>query len=399
MATNLAAFRSRDFRIYFAGNALALNGLWMQRVTVGWLAWDLTRSASFVGLIAFLSYLPNVVTGPFFGVLVDRWRIKRAAVAVQTLLFATASLLFFAYVGGILTPFTLAVFSLLYGLVASAYSPIRLSLSPRLVPRESVSSVVALTSINFNLARLTGPALGGATIAGWGIGPALFIQAAFYAPFALALTRIHPRERVRPTGPRPSFLSDMAVGVRHLIHTRLIRQAVLVTLIFGVVVRGVLEILPVVADGEFSQGAAGLGLLTSAAGVGALVAGVAKAVMPAQEGGQIPPAALGAILLGIVAGLALAAVASWPLAVMLIAVMGFAASAAGIALQTAIQVDLDDDLRGRVMSLYFMVAIGAAAFGAAFLGWVADIAGFAATLTGVCLAGLLALAAAVWRFR
>ena len=391
MASNLAAFRSRDFRIYFAGNALSLNGFWMQRVSVGWLAWDLTGSAAFVGLIAFLTYLPNATTGPFFGVLADRLPIKRTAVIVQSLLFGAASLLFIAFMAGILSPMVLVLFSLIYGLVASAYSPIRLSLAPRLVPREAVGSVVALTSINFNIARMIGPALGGTIIATWGIGPALFIQAALFAPFAFALSLLTPRERVRPEGPLPPFLSDMMDGVRHLLASALIRRAVALTLIFGIVVRGVLEILPVIADGVFDKGAVGLGLLTSAAGIGALVAGFSKAVMPAQKAGEIPKTAYLAIVLGIAATMLLAQTTSWVVAVTLVAVLAFAVSAAGIGVQTAIQIDLDDDFRGRVMSLYFMVAIGSAAFGAAVIGWLSDLVGFQATLTAFGVIALVGL--------
>jgi MFS family permease len=399
MATNLTAFRSRDFRIYFAGNALSLNGFWMQRVSVGWLAWDLTGSAAFVGLIAFLTYLPNATTGPFFGVLVDRLPIKRTAVIVQSLLFGAASLLFIAFMAGILSPVVLVMFSLIYGLVASAYSPIRLSLAPRLVPREAVGSVVALTSINFNIARMIGPAIGGAIIAHWGIGPALFIQAALYAPFAFALSLLNPRQRVRPEGPLPPFLSDMMDGVRHLLASALIRRAVVLTLIFGIVVRGVIEILPVIADGVFDKGAVGLGLLTSAAGIGALVAGLSKATMPAQRADEIPISAYLAVALGIVAAMLLAQTATWPVAVALVALLAFAASAAGISIQTAVQIDLDDDFRGRVMSLYFMVAIGSAALGAALIGWLSDLVGFQATLTAFGPLALLGLGAVALRGR
>ena len=65
---NLAALKFRDFRIYLLGNIFALNGLWMQRLTIGWIAWDLTGSASFVGLVAFVNFVPTIIAGPFFGV-------------------------------------------------------------------------------------------------------------------------------------------------------------------------------------------------------------------------------------------------------------------------------------------------------------------------------------------
>ncbi|MDT1987285.1 MAG: MFS transporter, partial [Planktomarina sp.] len=80
----LSALNHKDFRIYVAGNLFALNALWMQRITIGWIAWELTRSATFVGFIAFINFVPTMIMGPLFGVLIDRVRIKHAALATQS---------------------------------------------------------------------------------------------------------------------------------------------------------------------------------------------------------------------------------------------------------------------------------------------------------------------------
>ena len=83
---NLSALKFRDFRIYLVGNLFAVNALWMQRVTIGWIAWDLTSSATVVGFIAFVNFAPAMVTGPLFGVLVDRMKITQVAKLTQILL-------------------------------------------------------------------------------------------------------------------------------------------------------------------------------------------------------------------------------------------------------------------------------------------------------------------------
>ena len=222
---NLAALQFRDFRIYLIGNIFALNGLWMQRLTIGWIAWDMTGSASFVGLVAFVNFAPTIVAGPFFGVLVDRIRIRRAAIITQSFLCGLALLLFLSFSAGILGPSLLAVVSGMLGLAMSAHNPIRMSLAPRLVERSAVASVVSLTAINFNLARLTGPALGGWLITSWGVGVSLLIQALFYLPFILALSFLHPRERNGTRVEAASFFHEMALGIRHVLRTPLIRRA------------------------------------------------------------------------------------------------------------------------------------------------------------------------------
>ena len=369
---NLSALKFRDFRIYLGGNLFAVNALWMQRVTIGWIAWDLTSSATFVGFIAFVNFAPAMVTGPLFGVLVDRMRITQVAKLTQILLLIISLGFYLFFTFGILDEILLSFLSFLSGLVTSAHNPVRLSLAPRLVDRTSVASVVSIVAINFNLARLTGPAIGGWLIAGWGISTALLVQTVFYLPFIFAISLLRPREQSSSIINNEPFIAAFQNGVEYALANALIRQAFLVTALYAFLIRGTLEILPVIADGVFSRGATGLGLLTSSAGFGALIAGVIKAFTPSQLVRELPKFALASALLGIgllpLVGLS----NSWNLTLLCISYLGFSGTLAGISVQTAIQIDLDDDFRGRVMSLWTMVSIGATATGAIILGSLAD---------------------------
>ena len=369
---NLSALKFRDFRIYLGGNLFAVNALWMQRVTIGWIAWDLTSSATFVGFIAFVNFAPAMVTGPLFGVLVDRMRITQVAKLTQILLLIISLGFYLFFTFGILDEILLSFLSFLSGLVTSAHNPVRLSLAPRLVDRASVASVVSIVAINFNLARLTGPAIGGWLIAGWGISTALLVQTVFYLPFIFAISLLRPRERSSSIINNEPFIAAFQNGVEYALANALIRQAFLVTALYAFLIRGTLEILPVIADGVFSRGATGLGLLTSSAGFGALIAGVIKAFTPSQLVRELPKFALASALLGIVLLPLVGLSNSWSLTLLCISYLGFAGTLAGISVQTAIQIDLDDDFRGRVMSLWTMVSIGATATGAIILGGLAD---------------------------
>ena len=369
---NLSALKFRDFRIYLSGNLFAVNALWMQRVTIGWIAWDLTSSATFVGLIAFVNFAPAMVTGPLFGVLVDRMRITQVAKLTQILLLIISLGFYLFFTFGILDEILLSFLSFLSGLVTSAHNPVRLSLAPRLVDRTSVASVVSIVAINFNLARLTGPAIGGWLIASWGISTALLVQTSFYLPFIFAISLLHPRERSSSIINNEPFIAALQNGVKYALANTLIRQAFLVTALYAFLIRGTLEILPVIADGVFSRGATGLGLLTSSAGFGALIAGVIKAFTPSQTVRKLPKFALASTLLGIGLMPLVGLSNSWNLTLLCIFYIGFSGTLAGISVQTAIQIDLDDDFRGRVMSLWTMVSIGATATGAIILGGLAD---------------------------
>ena len=369
---NLSALKFRDFRIYLGGNLFAVNALWMQRVTIGWIAWDLTSSATFVGFIAFVNFAPAMVTGPLFGVLVDRMRITQVAKLTQILLLIISLGFYLFFTFGILDEILLSFLSFLSGLVTSAHNPVRLSLAPRLVDRTSVASVVSIVAINFNLARLTGPAIGGWLIASWGISTALLVQTGFYLPFIFAISLLHPRERSSSIINNEPFIAALQNGVKYALANTLIRQAFLVTALYAFLIRGTLEILPVIADGVFSRGATGLGLLTSSAGFGALIAGVIKAFTPSQTVRKLPKFALASTLLGIGLMPLVGLSNSWNLTLLCIFYIGFSGTLAGISVQTAIQIDLDDDFRGRVMSLWTMVSIGATATGAIILGGLAD---------------------------
>ena len=372
---NLSALTSKDFRIYICGNIFASNAVWMQRVTTGWIAWDLTSSASFVGMVAFVNFIPSLLAGPLFGVLVDRVRVKQAAIFTQFLSFMIAISFYAFFVLGILNELNLLFLTLCAGTVVSAHSPVRMSLGPRLVDSTSVASVVALGAINFNLARLTGPAIAGWIIAFYGIEASLFVQILCYPPFILALSFLRPRRELALNARKEAFMKALISGIVYSFKSPPILKALLITALSSFLLRSVLEILPVIADGLFERGATGLGLLTSCAGFGALLAGMVKAFSSSQPSGVLPKYVPVSIFFGFVFIPLIGLCGSWYLTLGFISYLGFAGTLSGISLQSTIQMELEDSFRGRVMSLWTMAAIGGTALGAVFLGWFTDYLG------------------------
>ena len=153
------AFRDAQFRLFFIGIFFAVQAIWVQRVTLGWLAWERTGSAAFVGLVAGLSLAPALVLGPLFGVMTDRVDIRRAAFTTNALMALVLALL------AVSLPFTgslaLALAAFAIGLISAAHHPVRMSLGTRLVPVSEVRHVVSVAALNFNLARLVAPVLAG----------------------------------------------------------------------------------------------------------------------------------------------------------------------------------------------------------------------------------------------
>ncbi len=387
----LLAFSDRQFRLFFIGIFFAVQGIWMQRVTLAWIAWELTGSAGFVGIVAGLSMAPTLVAGPFFGVLADRMDIRTAAFFTNGAMILTLTLL--ALFLPFIAPVGVMLAALMIGVISSAHHPVRMSLGPRLVAVDMVQHVVSVTALNFNLARLVAPAVTGLIIAQFGAAISLWVAVAFYIPMIVVLMRLRPRS-LPPRAAAP-FLSELREGVRYSMSSPLVRQALLITVVFATILRGALEVLPVLADGAFERGAAGLGLLTGAAGAGALVAAMLKSVGVGAVGARIPWQVLLAAMVGQVAVVLMGLAPIWPLALAATAISGFCATWCGVSLQAAIQTDLPDAFRGRVMSLWTVVGFGTVALGALAIGGLAEWIEIGPALVVAGVLGILAQAAII----
>ncbi len=387
----LPALSHSDFRRYFLGSLLNVNAVWIQRVALVWIAWDLTGSAGFVGLIAGLSLVPSLLTGPVFGVWVDRTEILSAAAKTTSSMIVLLGLIIAVLALGWLSPLVLVIASLAVGTATSAHHPVRMSLAPRLVPPELMSGVIALTAVNFNVARLIAPVIAGALIASVGVLATLAIAAILLAPMLLILPTLSPRALPSKTGPAPSLGTAFREGVRHARSTPLIWRCILVMAVYTFAARGVLELLPVIADGEFGRGATGLGLLTGAAGAGALVSAsfLALSADRAPTTTDIPTSVYVALLVSQILVALIAVTPSWSLMLVLIACLGASSTMVGVSLQTVIQNRLVDEMRGRVMSLWIMTGFGMAALGAFAIGTVAQFTSIGAASAGSGLIGLI----------
>ncbi len=388
---NLGALKSSNFRAYVAGSAFGLLAIWMQRVTVGWLAWEMTGSATIVGAVAFFLFAPSIVLSPLFGVWVDRMNVKRAVLIIQSLNAALSAGLWFTVATGVATLFLLLLSSLLFGIVMAANHPVRMALTPRLVRREYVGSVVTIVAINFNIARMIGPAVGGVLIAQIGVAHTLLVQWLLFLPYIFVLSRLSLRPRRDTGSAQEPFFQALGAGVRFVWQTLPVREAMFVAGVLALVARGALEVLPPLADGVFERGASGLGVLMSVTGAGAILGGFSQAILPPQEPGRLPLFTRLAIIVGLALVVGLGVATSWNMALLVASAMSFVTTVTAISTQTAIQLDLADDMRGRVMSLWAVIAAGGSALGAGMMGVLADVMGLqeALVLTGSIATGVV----------
>jgi MFS family permease len=381
-----SALSSKNFRTYLYGNILSVLGVWIQRLALGWHAWQLSESALTVGLVAAAQFLPLILLTAFFGVWVDQVSTRGAAIVMHIVLAAVATGLGILTLTGSMTVEWLLALAFLHGLANSAYSPVRLALIPDLVNKKKFPSAVAISSMVFNISRFIGPGLAGAVVAWYGLSAAYLINAVTYLPviFVLAIIRIDPHEPYPAN--QKSYFAKLAEGLRYTRDHAPIRQIILLAGVSNFFGRGILELMPAFAALIFAGGSGALAALMSAAGVGAILASLVFSSRTFQAHLH-RLVVIGALGVGI--SLALFAFAATLLTgVLVVASLGLFASLVSIGSQTEVQIHVENRLRGRVMSLWTLTIMGGPAVGSVVAGGLAGIIGSNYTslaFAGACL--------------
>jgi MFS family permease len=390
-----SALRSRNFRIFLYGNTISVLGIWIQRLALGWQAWQLSESSLIVGLVAAVQFLPLLLLTPFFGVFVDRIRPRHGMIFMHCILMLIAAVLGMLTLADRMSIEVLLLLSLLHGIANSAYSPIRLALIPDLVEQAQFPSAVAISSVIFNTSRFVGPGLAGAIVSLWGLGFAYVANAVTYIPVILSLLII------RTNRPRPQpiknqkYLAQLAEGLRYTRDHAGIRQVILIagiSIFFG---RGVLELMPAFAALIFDGGSSALAALMAAAGAGAITTSLIFSVIRLHS--HLHLAVLAGAIGSAVSIFLFALASSLAGGIIAIAMLGFFSSMVSIGSQSEVQITVDDRLRGRVLSLWTLVIIGGPAIGSIVAGWLAHEIGSTYTLMTFAAISLLLIVLAAGR--
>jgi MFS family permease len=336
--------------------------MWMQRVAIGWLTWELTKSGLWLGIVAFADFFPVLLIGPIAGAAADRWDRLRVVKTSQAISLVQATVLFVLTASGHINIGLLVALSAFQGIVVAFNQPARLALVPSLVPHADLASAVAINSVVFNLARFIGPMFAGLAIVWSGVSAAFAANALSYIVFLVALARIRVAPTVTGSGKQRSFAADLREGIRYTAtHPGIATLLVLLTAL-GIGGRPLNELLPGFAADVFHSGAGGLSILASAIGGGAILGGLWLGHR--AHSADLIWVALGGSLMGALAAIMAIATESMWVAVPAVMIFGFCMSSAGIAIQTLIQLAAVRSMRGRVMGLYGLIFRGAPAIGA-----------------------------------
>ena len=367
--------------------SLGLTGSFVFFAALGWVTWELTHSAAWVGTIVLAETIPNVFIGPFAGVIIDRTSAKWAmfwAQLIATLVMAVLAVITF---NNWLTVEILLGFAFIIGVLNGVVFPAHFAIMPRLVPRADLSAAIAFQSSVSQAARFLGPALAGILILWAGGGMAFAFKALSYSGFLVALLMIDIDESGDTKPASSGIIDDIIAGLRYAWSAAPIRLLLISAVALGILLRPIIELMPAYVGSVLLSDAGTLAWLLSATGVGAMIASLWLARRGKTQG-LARIMLLNFVITGVILIIFLKT-SGLAIGIAVLGVYGFCSAAVMISNQTMIQSAVEDHMRARVMSLYALTVRAIPALGAFVVGLLADIAGLVPSLAGGAILGLL----------
>lgn len=388
--STLRAFRHRNFVIVELASWLTGAGVWFYRIGLTVMAWELTHSGWWLGVIALAEAAPGILISPIAGALADRHDRLVLARYVQFCIMMVTAVLAVLTLFGLVDIWLLMVFAILHGLAAGFWQPVRMAIAPNLVPREDLSAAIALHSTLFNLGRFLGPALAAPILAIWGPGAVFAVNAATYLVFLVALYVVKLVNPDRRATKGLSMATHLKEGLGYVARHPAIKYLFLNMLFASILLRAYMELLPGFSETVFGYDPKeGVAILVSAAGLGAIIASISIGNLTRME------TLLRAYFLSVCGSLFFLALfvstSNFWFAVGCAVFLSTSQVGVNVAGQVIVQGTVEGQLRGRVMSLWGLLNRSGPAVGALVLGGLSSYAGFQwPSLVAVAICGVVA---------
>ncbi|HEV8471765.1 MAG TPA: MFS transporter [Methylomirabilota bacterium] len=392
----LRALRHRDFRVFFAGQAVSLVGSWMQQVAQAWLVLSLTNSPLRLGLVGSLNFLPILLFAIVGGAVADRLPKRRLLVLTQSLLACQTLTLALLIVTGHVRYWHVCVMALVWGIANTIDLPVRQAFVVELAGRGDVTSAVALNSAAFNVARILGPAAAGLLIARAGVAPAYFINAGAFMVVLATLAAVRTRGLPPPRG-ATTMAEEIREGLAHAARTPRILVVLGVLFVVSITVFNFSVYVPLFARQVLGLGPEGFGLLMASVGLGAVGGAISLGALRAPSVRLL----FATDFLSCLGLVVMSTIDRFGVAALVLFLLGWVSVMVVAGCQAALQLAAPDRLRGRIMSLHTFVYGGVFPFGAFSVGSISEHWGvsWAFRIAGVFGLTSLALVFAWWRLR
>jgi MFS family permease len=382
-----ASLRHRNFRLFFGGQTISLLGSWMQSVALSWLVLVLTNSSFYLGLVNALQALPILIFSFLGGVVADRSNKQRLLYLTQGGMMVVALLLGILVLLSSMNIWVLSLLTFLAGTALAFDIPIRQAFIVEMVGKPDLPNAIALNSTMFNGTRVIGPALAGVLIAQVGIDNCFFINAISFLAVLLALFLMELPPPVKmPRMPMWAALAELKDFVAQNQNLKLVLILMTLVSIFG---QSYFVLVPLLARNVLGAGPRGFGMLMASSGLGAFAGGLALARRLTRRPPM--PSFLWGLAIFLGGLLALSLCHNFHLALGAMFLIGVGTVTQLSTGNSLLQLNVPDQLRGRMMSLFSIIIIGSVPFGSMLYGIVATYLGAGLTLTlGSLTAGVLA---------
>lgn len=386
-----ASLGVRNYRLFFSGALVSNTGTWMARVSQTWLVLTILtdHSASAVGYVTALQFLPMLLFGPWGGAVADRFPKRQVLVWTQALLAANAGLLALLVFAGHVELWHVFALAFMQGLITAVDNPTRQAFASEMVDLPLLPNAVGLNSTSFNIARLIGPAVAGFMIALWGVGPALAINAISFVPVIWALHAMCPEE-LHPA-PLRRGRGSVTEGLKYVAGRPDIQLILFMVFMLGTFGMNFQITNALMATTVFGMDADGYGILGSIMAIGS----VAGALLAARRVRPRLGVLLGALGGFAVSTTALALAPTYEVFAILLVPVGLFALTAMTTANASVQLTTAPAVRGRVMALYMTIFMGGTPLGAPMIGWIGDAWGARWTLLVGAIAVAIAFAVAL----
>ncbi|MGB2695167.1 MAG: MFS transporter [Dehalococcoidia bacterium] len=374
--------RNRNYRLYYFGQMISLSGTWMQTIAQAWLVLQLTDSKVALGTVTMLQFLPITIFVLFAGVIADRVPKRRFLFFTQGLAMSQALVLTVLVWSGHIELWHIYLLAAVLGFANAFEQPTRQAFVVELVGREDLINAVALNAGMFNAARLVGPGIGGFLIAAVGVKGAFLVNAISFVPVIAALALIRLADlHAQPSRPRSALhpLAELREGLAFTFRTPAALLIVIVLLLVGTFGYNFTVMLPLVDRFVLDRGPEGLGLLTGALGLGAVISAL---LLAGRQAATLRTLFIGGALFAVLLGAV--AISQWYLLTLLLLLLaGISSTAFHATSNTYMQLAAPDHLRGRVMSLYMLLFAGSTPIGGYLTGFLAEHLGVPMAV-GIC---------------
>ena len=384
------SFRYRNYRLFFAGQSISLIGTWMQRIAMPWLVYHITGSAFLLGLVGFAGQIPTFLLSPIAGVLTDRWNRYYVLIASQVIAMLQAFVLTYLYYSGSVQVWHIVVLSVILGCFNAFDVPSRQSFVIDMVEKkEDLGNAIALNSLMFNGARIIGPSIAGVLLASVGEGICFLSNAISYLFVIASLLMMKVPQRVNSK--KQSYLiKDMKEGFNYTFRFSPLKHLILLLGVMSIMTMPYQVLMPVFVKEVLKGDSHTFGFLMAAVGVGALMGGIFLASRESVlKLGRMVPFAAALSGFGLIA-FSLSRNFTFSVLMMIVAGLGMMLHTA--ASNTILQTIVEEDKRGRVMSIYTMAIIGTAPIGSLLSGSIAKVFGSPVTILAggiMCILGAL----------